>query len=375
MNTPRSILLSFAMVVSFLCSTAFGQHQSEIASPTISMSFDEIHHIVFPAPIRNITLGNKEYIKAEALPLSPHIVEITCVEEDFPGSTNLVVVTTSGSAYSYTVRYRNPLPGQYWGSILFADGTSSAQRLRVASNKNNATEIFFPSRIIYCRQGNEDVYSVEYRDNSITINTTKERSEQTSSNVFVVDAEQNVYEILVEYGTAHSYAYTLDNGRTYTALLKSNTAELSKRIRAINLSKRNIHAIGLIKNKLELSLTNLYVDGDFVYMAFDMYNNSHIDYDIDFFKAFLRDIKTVKNAIAQEVELNHVHTFGYEDHIPGKQKLHFVLVYNKFTIPDDKTFVLEILEKGGGRHLNLRIPNKYILNAKPLKNNPGWNKR
>ena len=52
--------------------------------------------------------------------------------------------------------------------------------------------------------------------------------------------------------------------------------------------------------------------------------------------------------------------------IKGKGSNRLVLGFNKFTIPDDKVFEIELYEKNGGRHMKLAVLNEYILSAEPL---------
>ena len=82
---------------------------------------------------------------------------------------------------------------------------------------------------------------------------------------------------------------------------------------------------------------------------FDIKNFSNIDYDVDFIKCFLRDQKKVKNSIQQEVPYDPVEQKDFDKKILGKSQNRFVLAFNKFTIPDDKILVVELVEKNGGR--------------------------
>ena len=75
----------------------------------------------------------------------------------------------------------------------------------------------------------------------------------------------------------------------------------------------------------------------------------------------------MKNAIQQEVQYDPVQEKDFTKRIFGKSSNHFVLAFNKFTIPDDKVFEIEMFEKGGGRHMRLSIQNEYILSAELLK--------
>jgi len=113
-------------------------------------------------------------------------------------------------------------------------------------------------------------------------------------------------------------------------------------------------------------MSNLYVHEDFMFFIFDLKNKSYIDYDIEFVKCFQRDIKKSKNAIQQETTIDPIYTKDFETKIKGKSANRLVLGFNKFTIPDNKIFEIELYEKGGGRHMKLAVENKYIIRAEPL---------
>uniref|UniRef100_UPI00402583F2 DUF4138 domain-containing protein n=1 Tax=Phocaeicola vulgatus TaxID=821 RepID=UPI00402583F2 len=50
----------------------------------------------------------------------------------------------------------------------------------------------------------------------------------------------------------------------------------------------------------------------------------------------------------------------------SKSRNRLILGFDKFTIPDDKVFEIEIYERNGGRHIKLAVLNEYILSAEPL---------
>ena len=78
-------------------------------------------------------------------------------------------------------------------------------------------------------------------------------------------------------------------------------------------------------------------------------------------------MKKSKNAISQETVIEPIYQKDFETKIMGKSTNRLILGFNKFTIPDDKIFEIEMYEKNGGRHMKLAISNEYILSAKPLK--------
>lgn len=341
------------------------QEKKELESEMIYVSFDRIMHIVLPEQVSDISFGREDCVKAERVENVPNIVRITAQEEDFTGTTNLVIVCTDGSVYSYEVAY---LPEGVTGdcnNIVYAGDMNQSRCYSVIVNNSNVTEMFFPDDVVYLIQGNEEVFGVEYYNNMVKVGTTFGRFEP--SNLFVVDKELRTYEITLLNGFANTYSYNFDDGRKYIAHIDVNSIEMNNLVSKLHSKKRNIFSVGVIKNKFEMSLANLYVKGDFMFFVFDIKNFSNIDYDIDFLKCFLRDMKKVKNSIQQEVLYDPVYQKDFEKKILGKSENRFVLAFRKFTIPDDKMFEIEMFEKGGGRHMKLTILNEYILRAELLK--------
>lgn len=341
------------------------QEKKELESHLIHVSFDKIKHIVLPAQVSDISYGREDFIKVERVENVPNIVRITAQEEDFIGSTNVVIVCTDGSVHSYKVAYLLSGMTDHCGNIIYADGVTKYNCYDVCVNSSNTTEMFFPDDVVYLRQGNEEVFGVEYYNNMVKVGTTFDTF--SPSNLFVVDKQLNTYEITLSKDFATTYSYNFDDGRKYIAHVDVNSIEMENLINRLHYKKRNIFSVGVIKNKFEMSLANLYVRGDYMFFVFDIKNFSNIDYDVDFLKCFLRDEKKAKNAIMQEIPYDPVSQKDFERKIVGKSENRFVLAFNKFTIPDDKVFEIEMFERGGGRHMKLSILNEYILRAELLK--------
>ena len=173
--------------------------------------------------------------------------------------------------------------------------------------------------------------------------------------------------LLKEEQTAGSvFTYNFDDQRKYTAHVDVNSEEMERCIQELRTKKRNIYSLGVIENKFELSMANLYVHEDFMFFIFDLKNKSYIDYDIEFVKCFQRDQKKSKNAIQQETTIEPIYQKDFDTKIKGKSRNRLILGFDKFTIPDDKVFEIEIYERNGGRHIKLAVLNEYILSAEPL---------
>ena len=76
--------------------------------------------------------------------------------------------------------------------------------------------------------------------------------------------------------------------------------------------------------------------------------------------------KKSKNAIQQETTIEPIYQKDFHTKIKGKSQNRLILGFNKFTIPDEKVFEIEVYERNGGRHINLAVLNEYILSAEPL---------
>lgn len=358
----NKLLIFILLFVSAL--PVISQEHKEMNARDIYVTFDKIKHIVLPSQVSDISFGREDFIYAERVDQAPNIVRLTAQEESFVGTTNLIITCTDGSVHTFRVSY---LPDGFKDvdHIIYADaGKYQRSTYNVIVNCNYETTMFFPEDIIYCKQGNEALFGVEYYNNKLKVYTNTDSFSQ--SNLFVVDKDLNTYEITLNEGLASSYTYNFDNGRKYTAHIDVNSVEMTNHISRIRIKKRNIFSVGVIKNKFEMSMANLYVHKDFMFFAFDIKNFSNIDYDIDFIKCFQRDMKKSKNTIQQELEITPVYQRDFTRKISGNTTNRFILVFNKFTIPDDKIFEIEMFEKGGGRHMTLTILNEYILSAENL---------
>lgn len=58
--------------------------------------------------------------------------------------------------------------------------------------------------------------------------------------------------------------------------------------------------------------------------------------------------------------------FGNDKEFHAKAADDIIYAIPKFTIPDAKLFVIELIEKDGGRHLSLSVRNRAIIKARPV---------
>lgn len=117
--------------------------------------------------------------------------------------------------------------------------------------------------------------------------------------------------------------------------------------------------------KASAQLGSFWIHENILYYTLKINNRSNINYDIDFIRFYVRDLKTAKRTVTQERELDPAYSYGTDDNtIQGQGSGQFVFALEKFPITKDQAFFIEIYEKNGGRHLYLKAKQSHIENAK-----------
>ncbi len=128
--------------------------------------------------------------------------------------------------------------------------------------------------------------------------------------------------------------------------------------------KPNLVHLQYAAAKMKLSMLGWYVRGSQLYCKLKIENRSQIGYDIEQLRFYIRDNNAVKRTASQEIILRPAHLQGDTGTIKGHSGRMWVLVLEKFTVPDEKHFAVEILERNGGRHLYLKAYNRQVMLAK-----------
>lgn len=153
------------------------------------------------------------------------------------------------------------------------------------------------------------------------------------------------------------------------ANLRAQNVDLKSAIAQINSYSDYHTGIKQKHSKMKASLKGIYISGNTLFFKMNLRNKSTISFDIDFVRFYIRDIKTAKRTVTQEQEMTPLASLGMGTKtVGGKDRKSLVFALNKFTLADSKTFVIEIYEKNGGRHLYLKIRNRDIENANQLIN-------
>mgnify|MGYP000777681443 FL=1 len=110
----------------------------------------------------------------------------------------------------------------------------------------------------------------------------------------------------------------------------------------------------------------MYTHSDLLYFHTQVKNTSHVPFDVDFITFKIVDKKVVKRTAMQEQVIYPLRAYNYVTRVNGRDSECTVFALPKFTIPDDKKLVVEMLEKQGGRHQRFEVVNEDLVRAETV---------
>ncbi|HMI60164.1 MAG TPA: DUF4138 domain-containing protein [Puia sp.] len=125
---------------------------------------------------------------------------------------------------------------------------------------------------------------------------------------------------------------------------------------------RVVHRTG----KMKLQLRGIYTQGSALYFLLRLQNRSSLDYDVEAIHFFITDPANRKTPLVKYGELKPVYVYDSSSVVRGYGQAANVVVLPRFTLPYGKRLVIEVLEKNGGRQLQLQTTNIMLERARIL---------
>lgn len=239
-------------------------------------------------------------------------------------------------------------------SALWIVTTPQAQvDLNITTDKT--TSLIFSYPVKYIDRGSKDilVQTIREQDNVILVKAASVHFSET--NLTVVTSDGNVYSFRTHY-SANPDSLLIrvpplqhEGIQTYAKTILDNPST----IRGPKENKWGIHAC----------VAGVYIREAVMYFQLRISNDSPIDYTIDLLRFYVRDQNRAKRTAVQEVEIVPVFIAGNTNRVRANSVSTIVVATDQFTIPDAKVFVMQVMEKNGGRHLQLKLHNKHLLQA------------
>ncbi|WP_370519211.1 conjugative transposon protein TraN [Flavobacterium sp. Sd200] len=117
---------------------------------------------------------------------------------------------------------------------------------------------------------------------------------------------------------------------------------------------------------ISLSVLGFFTHNDVIYCRLEIENRTNIGYDINQLRFFIRDQQKAKRTATQEIEVTPILSEKEISAIKANSMQSVVFALPKFTIPDKKYLAIQLMEKNGGRQLEVHIRNKKLVRARLL---------
>ncbi|MFT2010990.1 conjugative transposon protein TraN [Pontibacter sp. 13R65] len=240
--------------------------------------------------------------------------------------------------------------------------------LELTSQKT--TTLVFPHPIQSVDRGSRDILAQvpEKVENVLQLKAAQRGIMET--NLTVITSDGRLYSFEVSYADKPATTLVkLEPPATGAApVVFANTDLNTEQLKTItNLlagDPRYCYGIQDQVGKTKATLEGIYVQGNTFFYRLVLSNKSPVPYDIDFVRFSLRDRRQVKRTAAQEEERLPLYAYGYEEKTveAGSQKT-LVFALEKVPITKGKELVVELFEKNGGRHLQLKVRSKDLVQA------------
>jgi conjugative transposon TraN protein len=254
-----------------------------------------------------------------------------------------------------------------------AQFNTEAEYTNVQLSYLKTTSILFPYSIKSLDIGSRDVLVQKAKgmENILLLKAGVQNFKQT--NLTVVTSDGRLYVFLLDYDEEFPQLNIKAENSVVASkeILFSGENDNQKKTEqlaglALLKKRKNIKAKSS-KYLISLEINGAFIYQDVLYFRVVFENRSQINYDIDQFRFYIRDQKKSKRTASQEIEILPLYTTSSSAVIPDKSQLTKVYALEKFTIPEGKYLTLQLIEKNGGRHLEVNIRDNMINKAAPIK--------
>jgi conjugative transposon TraN protein len=240
--------------------------------------------------------------------------------------------------------------------------------LKITTNKT--TNLIFPFAIKSVDRGSIDVLAQKAKGVENILLVKAGRQNFLETNLSVITADGKLYSFILNYiNNPTAINISVDNdslNNDVSSSLKPLYNEASIRLDAERIVKQKESVRGIRDYRFEVrfSLNGIYIKNDVIFFKLQVENNSNINYDVDMLRFFIRDARQTKRTATQEIDVQPLYVSGDTSTIKSNSKNTIVFASPKFTIPNRKYLSIQLMEKNGGRNLQLSVGNRTIIKAK-----------
>lgn len=248
--------------------------------------------------------------------------------------------------------------------ICIANLVSAQDTIYVSHNKTTAIE--FPASISNPVIAGRHLIAAVKGDNVLIVKAVKGFS-RSQIRITTEDGEDYHFPVAFSFGRAGRFYRLASNQETEPAESRRKTPEeevslklASGRVRKVVSSDR--------ESRVKAELGQISVLGNTLFYKLKIENHSSINYDLDFVRFYVRDLKTAKRTVMQEREIHPTHAIGpTQNTITAGGSGLYVFTFDKFPLAKGQALFTEIYEKNGARNLYLKVTARENVKAQLLK--------
>lgn len=239
------------------------------------------------------------------------------------------------------------------------------KNVQIAYSKT--TSIVFPYAVKSIDKGSADVLVQKAKGVENIVLVKAARQDFTPTNLTVVTGDNRLYVFMLQYDETctdlnvkadrsfvvnEEVLFSKDNDNQKT-IEQYATLALSK--------KKKINGLSRSRFGMQLRVTGVFIHQDVLYFRLVVGNRSKIGYDIDQLRFFIRDQRKLKRTASQEIEILPLYCTSTLVAVPDASELTLVYAVSKFTIPEKKYLTVQLIEKNGGRQIEVDVKNKDLI--------------
>ena len=269
------------------------------------------------------------------------------------------------------------------------DGPQQIETRKIEAGFTKTVHILFPSPVTYIDIGSMDIIAgkADGAGNVVRVKAAV-RNFTTETNLTVITEDGGFFSFDVHYAenpavstidisalkqpavesgssqpepaSAEGRVLLQEVGREKPATVKRVLGDIYRQ------NRMDVKGICTKKYGIGVEVLGIYVHNDVIYIHTMISNETNISFEVDARQFIVADRKLAKRTAQQQTPLEILRVCNDPTVVRGHQRQRTVFALQKFTIPDDKVLLLEIIERNGARHQTVEIPAKELLDAKLL---------
>ena len=261
--------------------------------------------------------------------------------------------------------------------------------LRIEAGFSKTVHILFPSPVTYIDIGSMDIIAgkADGAGNVVRVKAAV-RNFTTETNLTVITEDGGFFSFDVHYAENPAVSTinisapkqtTVESGSTQPepaptegrVLLQEVGREKPATVKRVlgdiyRQNRMDVKGVRTKKYGIGVEVLGIYVHNDVIYIHTMISNETNISFEVDARQFIVADRKLAKRTAQQQTPLDILRVCNDPTVVRRHQRQRTVFALQKFTIPDDKVLLWEIIERNGARHQTVEIPAKELLDAKLL---------